>query len=166
MKVSQLRQTLKQLADLLEASGAGRPSKDLSTLVDALAEFDSETTSDLLKYARTGKKPPVTRDSKGGKLSKDEAVAFVSRIYSHPADPSVAEEAVNGIAAKILHLTKSELIEVAAAIELTAIKGLNKEPLALEIQKRVADQYGSVARNRTVATHPEAQNAVSNGARP
>ena len=135
MKVNDLRKTLVQLVNLLEASDAKKGTiSDLNSFVATIEAFGDSTLAQFVQYAEAGRNPSAGSGSRGtGRVaggqkgtSTSDSTALINEVvnlYEIISQPQVTEEHVIQVCEKL--------------------KGIGRKPPLQEIGRKIQMEFSS-----------------------
>lgn len=158
MKVSDLQEFLRSLAQPLSASGAKKVAEDLERAragLEPLKELGVGEFADFLsmahKYSRDGivPIPSKSRAKRAPALDPEKvktAAQHVQGLYEQALDPNFQYTALDAEVKKLdKQLNKDEAIEVARQLNIAKALKSKKDALA-EIRRKIADRRGTLDR--------------------
>lgn len=138
MKIAELRSGLSDLQRMLENFGAKKPSAEMHSLIEALAEFDEITVPELVRQIKAihATKAAATKSQEKPKTINEEAVSE-ALIRLQAASPMAEEfDTVLADVLKDKRLKQSELKELAFRFGGTTPEKLTKAGVSAFLKER------------------------------
>ena len=169
MKVADLQQFLRSLGGPLQAAGASQKVvAELERAAAALDRFGSSTIADFAQflemadqYMKTGVLPERAakaaraakpRAVRNAKLTIDEAVHLMQRLYEQAIEPDMDYTRIDENFAPLRKLTVKELLQVAQGIDLPLPARMKKDDVLKRLLLRIQERKENFDRTRDIYT--------------
>ena len=166
MKVADLQQFVRSLAQPLQAAGASQKvMTELDRAVAALEPFANSSIGDFAQflemadqYVKTGTLPAkaskstraATPRAKKPKLSVDDAVKLMRTLYEKAIEPEMDYTQIDNEFAPIRNMTVKDMTQIANALEISLPARAKKDDVCKKLLLKVQERKENFDRTRDI----------------